>query len=220
MMILPDFTWMDWNFELRKSVFSLIHTKSFRVRPRKLTWNPKIGGLQMRFLFQRGILSFHVNFRVYVYMSAIFVRNPPRIPVNARMTYISFLAKHLGIWYKTVTFSLYMTSEKPYLGGETSNIFYFHPEPWGNDPVWLFFFQMGWFNHQPARWCSDSNIFLIFYPDLWGFHDLQFGTTKNRICFQMAWWVFHHQNSWPPVGLGSQARLGQHPIAVPRSNGP
>ena len=55
---------------LRKSVFSLIHTKSFRVRPRKLTWNPKIGGLQMSFLFQRGILSFHVNFRgVCIYVS-------------------------------------------------------------------------------------------------------------------------------------------------------
>ena len=22
------------------------------------------------------------------------------------------------------------------LGGETSNIFYFHPDPWGNDPIW------------------------------------------------------------------------------------
>ena len=21
------------------------------------------------------------------------------------------------------------------LGGETSNIFYFHPDPWGNDPI-------------------------------------------------------------------------------------
>ena len=35
------------------------------------------------------------------------------------------------------------------LGGETSNIFYFHPDPWGNDPIWLIFFKMGWFNHQP-----------------------------------------------------------------------
>ena len=30
-----------------------------------------------------------------------------------------------------------------------SNIFYVHPEPWGNDPIWLaHIFQMGWFNHQ------------------------------------------------------------------------
>ena len=32
------------------------------------------------------------------------------------------------------------------LGGGNSNMFYFHPEPWGNDPIWLApIFQMGWF---------------------------------------------------------------------------
>ncbi len=36
-----------------------------------------------------------------------------------------------------------------FLGGGNSNIFYFHPEPWGNDPIWrTHIFQMGW-NHQP-----------------------------------------------------------------------
>ena len=30
------------------------------------------------------------------------------------------------------------------------NIFSFHPEIWGNDPIWLInIFQLGWFNHQP-----------------------------------------------------------------------
>ena len=29
-----------------------------------------------------------------------------------------------------------------------SNIFYFHPDPWGNDPVWRAYFSDGWFNHQ------------------------------------------------------------------------
>ena len=28
-----------------------------------------------------------------------------------------------------------------------SNIFHFRPDPWGDDPLWLIFFQMGW-NHQ------------------------------------------------------------------------
>ena len=27
------------------------------------------------------------------------------------------------------------------LGGGNSNIFYFHPEPWGNDPIWLILFE-------------------------------------------------------------------------------
>ena len=34
------------------------------------------------------------------------------------------------------------------LGGGNSNIFYFHPEAWGNDPIWRAYFQRGWFNHQ------------------------------------------------------------------------
>ena len=36
------------------------------------------------------------------------------------------------------------------LGGGNSKIFYFHPEPWGNDPIGLYnIFQMAW-NHQPG----------------------------------------------------------------------
>ena len=30
-----------------------------------------------------------------------------------------------------------------YLGGGNSNIFYFHPEPWGNDPIWRAYFSKG-----------------------------------------------------------------------------
>ena len=34
-----------------------------------------------------------------------------------------------------------------YLGGGNSNIFWFHPEPWGNNPIdGAYMFQMGWFN--------------------------------------------------------------------------
>ena len=29
-----------------------------------------------------------------------------------------------------------------------AEIFYFHPEPWWNDPILTNMFQMGWFNHQ------------------------------------------------------------------------
>ena len=38
---------------------------------------------------------------------------------------------------------------KMLLGGGNSNIFYFHPDPWGNDSQFdEHIFQMGWFNHQ------------------------------------------------------------------------
>ena len=41
-----------------------------------------------------------------------------------------------------------------------SNIFYFHPEPSGNDPIWLIFFKWGWFNHQLVDvFFSKSQIF-------------------------------------------------------------
>jgi len=40
---------------------------------------------------------------------------------------------------------------EPYQGGGNSNMFNFHPDPWG---FMIQFdehmFQMGWFNHQPA----------------------------------------------------------------------
>ena len=32
--------------------------------------------------------------------------------------------------------------------GDGFTYFYFHPETWGRFPIWLIFFQMGWFNHQ------------------------------------------------------------------------
>ena len=42
----------------------------------------------------------------------------------------------------------YIFHVNPLLGGGNSNIFYFHPEPWGNDPIWLRnIFQLGWNHH-------------------------------------------------------------------------
>ena len=33
-----------------------------------------------------------------------------------------------------------------FLGGCFVHMFYFHPDPWGNDPIWRAYFQMAWFN--------------------------------------------------------------------------
>ena len=35
----------------------------------------------------------------------------------------------------------YAKFKKAKLGGGNSNMFYFHPEPWGSEPVWLIFFK-------------------------------------------------------------------------------
>ncbi len=40
-------------------------------------------------------------------------------------------------------------------------IFYFHPEPWGNDPIWRSYFSDGWFNHQLV---DDFSGMLFFGP--------------------------------------------------------
>ena len=38
---------------------------------------------------------------------------------------------------------IYQPSIVDTIGGGNSNIFYFHPDPWGNDPIWLIFLENG-----------------------------------------------------------------------------
>ena len=46
-------------------------------------------------------------------------------------------------------------SKNGWLGGGNSKIFYFHPKPWGNDPIWRAYFSIGLIQ-PPPRWriCS------------------------------------------------------------------
>ena len=43
------------------------------------------------------------------------------------------------------------------VGGGFEYFFYFHPEPWGNDPISTNIFQMDWFNHQPAKYFDENH---------------------------------------------------------------
>ena len=45
------------------------------------------------------------------------------------------------------------------LGGGNSNVFYFHPDPWGRFPFDDHIFQMGWFNHQLQLGTTDVESF-------------------------------------------------------------
>ena len=98
------------------------------------------------------------------------------------------------------------------LGGVNSNIFYFHPEPWGNDPFWRIFFQRGW-NHQlptdrgynlkpllpiyfrPFVGGSNCILWLVDQPTLWFQRFCIFDPGDDPIwwydIFQMGW--FNHQ---------------------------
>ena len=49
------------------------------------------------------------------------------------------------------------------LGGGFKYFWNFHPELWGNDPIWLRnIFQMGWFNHQLVNISLNISMFLCF----------------------------------------------------------
>ncbi len=61
--------------------------------------------------------------------------------------------------------------EHVFLGGGNSNIFYVHPEIWGNNPILTNIFQMGWFNHQL--------VLLFFHISSHLFHRFFF-STKNH----------------------------------------
>ncbi len=65
----------------------------------------------------------------------------------------------------------------PFLGGGNSNIFYFHPDPWGNDPIWRAYFSNGlkpptivflWasiiFGHQIRSFFGALVVLPIFLP--------------------------------------------------------
>ena len=61
-------------------------------------------------------------------------------------------------------FSTLRLESYPDLDGGNSNMFYFHPEPWGNDLFHLAnIFQMGWFNHQLVITCLWFMI-AVFFP--------------------------------------------------------
>ena len=50
-----------------------------------------------------------------------------------------------------------------YLGGGNSNIFGFHPKPWGNNPIdGAHMFQMGWFNFNQHRSAIEGHEKLRF----------------------------------------------------------
>ena len=65
----------------------------------------------------------------------------------------------------------------------TQIFFDFHPEPWGDDPIWLIhIFQRGWFNHQLA---------MIF-----------FGWIFWMICCCGFWWKWLYYSGWDESFVG------------------
>ena len=59
----------------------------------------------------------------------------------------------------------------------TQIFFYFHPDPWGNDPIWRAYFSNGL---KPPTSCSN-----FFWADNWGKKSIQFW--RLRIFFSDGW---------------------------------
>ena len=63
--------------------------------------------------------------------------------------YSDLTRPHLKWWFSKGN-PLISGKSPSILGGGNSNIFYFHPEPWGSEQIWRAYFSDGWFNHQPV----------------------------------------------------------------------
>ena len=66
-----------------------------------------------------------------------------------------YMDSHLAFWWGVVLQgSQGIILEQAITTGWWFQRFFIFTPTWENDPIWLFFFQMGWFNHQPDKRCS------------------------------------------------------------------
>ena len=69
-----------------------------------------------------------------------------------------------------------------------SNIFYFHPENWGNDPISRAYFSHGWFNHQ-----LENNQ---KYTEISGYWLCEVGKINKTWVFELWQKIEHIQCPW------------------------
>ena len=97
---------------------------------------------------------FHDVSRRVVTPNGGLVRESPQYPLNSGLGIIvicpdwvnptvKFVLQNRSQERNTSTHTIFETSK--YIWVVISNMFYFHPEPWGNDPIWLaHIIQTGW----------------------------------------------------------------------------
>ena len=103
----------------------------------------------------------------------------------------------------TCNSSLYSKNET-LLGGGNSNIVYFQPDPWGNDPIWLaHIFRMGWL--KPPTRCPTLIVRLLWDLQGWDIHFYQpcrtWPSPWSTMC--LPWWPLPSlPMSWAQIGEG------------------
>ena len=74
-----------------------------------------------------------------------------------KASYVSLVSPQTRVWNNFFHFSEDYSGWKQPIWklAVFSNGFYFHPDFWWNDPIWLISFQRGWFNQPPTstNWC-------------------------------------------------------------------
>ena len=119
-----------------------------------------------------------------------------KIPVDIIITSPSSKAAHNSN-HQLILIVVFFPCRHILGGGFQIYTFYFHSDPWGNDPIWRAYFSDGWFNHQLVSYCwwfrnptpvgmLNVPYFTKFYtskwrsPDFWTINGITFDA---RGCF-------------------------------------
>ena len=147
------------------------------VDTRKLTWNLKITPLKEKLIFQTFIFRFHVSFRGSIsYNSKIRISIP--ISRSAGRSLDVAAAQYIPWPNANKNQPLILT----HLVGGNSNICYFHPPTWGNDPKWRAYFSKGLVQPPTSSCFWRSHVHFLTghlsFLQPWG--NLLLGVSKNR----------------------------------------
>ena len=126
------------------------------VDTRKLTWNLKITPLKEKLIFQTFIFRFHVSFRGSISYNSS--------PSGFRSQYQGPAGRSLDVAatiYPVTKCHWNQPLILTHLVGGNSNIFYFHPNPWGNDPKWRAYFSKGLVQPPTSKSCFWRSMFIF-----------------------------------------------------------
>ena len=102
------------------------------------------------------------------------------------------------------------------LGGGNSNIFYFHPEIWGNDWIWRLFFKMGWLKPPTRESVTASRM--LFGMIFWSKASFPKTITSKIWMLWLGWRFFRGKLRDLRAGLrwpSSRQSLGDFDLSAP-----
>ena len=91
---------------------------------------------------------------IYHYLQGLHIPGAGFLPSVGELVGFRELAVQMGFPFhgRVIIFLKQVRYGDIYLGGGNSNIFYFHPDPWGNDPICLIYFSKGLGKNHPTSY--------------------------------------------------------------------